>query len=275
MTFKRQLRFVTVILLCFVCAVDSAFAVFSVDFMDVGAGDCILVQCDNRVMMIDTGPGRAWNKLDKELTDRCVNRIDLLVLTHSHPDHTANLDRILSSRLVSRVLWSDDDSESFTDWKTVLEDSAIQSGTLKRGDNFELGETSCHILWPAGEMSELFNDRSVVMKITYHGFSLLLMGDAESETERKLLSLYAPQELKADLIKLGHHGMSTSSTWPLISAVSPTYAIASCAGPDHNSSLSPLVSETLEECGVTVVLTTAEYGTVHLEIDDSNRLTIR
>lgn len=275
MIHKRQICLATAILFCFICAVDSAFAVFSVDFTDVGAGDCIIIQADDKVMMVDTGPGLAWPAVDKKLSDLSVDRIDLLILTHSHPDHTANLDRILSSRIVSKVMFSDTDREAFSDLETILSDSGIKTGALSRGDSFDTGPAFCEVLWPVSEPAELVNDRSVVMRITCHGFSILLMGDAESETERYLLSISDPAELKSDLIKLGHHGMNTSSTWPFISAVSPTYAIASCAGPDHNSSLSPIVRETLDECEIPYVLTTAEYGSIHLEISDNGILTIR
>ncbi len=275
MFLKRQLCLITVILLCGICAVDTALAVFSVDFADVGAGDCIIICSDDRVMMIDTGPGLAWTSVDKKLTDLSISRIDLLILTHSHPDHTANLDRILSSRTVSEVLCSEADKESFANWDAVLSESRIKTGTLSRGDSFTFGDAVCDVLWPCGEPSELFNDRSVVMRISYHGFSMLLMGDAESETERYLLALDDHNGLKADLIKLGHHGMNTSSTWPFIRAVSPTYAIASCAGPDHNSSMSESVRETLDECGVSYIFTTAGSGDIRLAIDDNNILTIR
>lgn len=275
MTLKRQMRLFTVILLCIVCTVSSAFAAFFIDFIDVGAGDCILIRSDGRAMMIDTGPGLAWSSVDGALTDLSVGRLDLLILTHSHPDHTANMDRLLSSRIVEKVLWSEADSGSFTEWKDALNESGIPTGTLSRGDSFSFGDAYFTVLWPCGEPSGLINDRSVVMRIDYHGYSMILMGDAESETERNLLSISSPDELKADLIKLGHHGMSTSSTWPLINAVSPSVAVASCAGPEHNSSLSATVSETLAECGVQTVLTTFDHGTVRLEIDDSNILTIR
>lgn len=275
MNFRRQSLVIAVLVLCILWTAVTAFADFSVDFLDVGAGDCLVVQSDGHAMMIDTGPGTAWKAVDSFLTDAGLLRIDTLLLTHFHPDHTANLDRLLSTRIISEVLYSAADTEAFSSWPVVLEESGIGFRTLSRGDGFLLGSAVCDVLWPYGEPTELVNDHSVVLKITCHGFTLLLMGDAESETERWLLSLAGPDELKADLIKLGHHGMDTSSSWPLIRAVSPVYAVASCAGPDHNSSLSPIVSETLSECGVQYILTTAAHGTVRLKIDDSGLLTIR
>lgn len=252
-----------------------AYAGFSMDILDVGAGDCILLRTDHATLLIDNGPPHAWKHIEPFLLQQGITGIDSLLLTHSHPDHCGNTTNILSSFPVGAILLSSVDTDYSDDILLRAADLGLPVHTLTRGDHFSLDELQCDVLWPDQEASELVNDRSVVLLIDYHGFRMLFMADAESETERRLLQWTDPSLLQADLIKIGHHGMITSSTYPLIHAVRPTYALVSCGDANHNATLSPFVRDTLTECGVSWILPTSEYGDIHLEITDSGILTIR
>ena len=274
MKLRRTRHFILVLLLA-VTWVGHAYAGFSMDVLDVAAGDCILLQTDQSVMLIDSGPPRAWQHIESFLQEQSISKINILLLTHSHPDHCGNTTRLLTEVPVGEILLSSADSDYKDDILLQAADCGTPVRTLTRGDRFSLDGITFDVLWPETEPCTLVNDRSLVLRMNIYGFTMLLMADAESETERYLLHSTDPSLLRADLIKIGHHGMITSSTYPLIHAVQPTYALVSCADSKHNATLSPIVRDTLRECNVAWILTTSEIGDIHLEISDSGILTIR
>lgn len=274
MKFRRMHPFILVLLLT-VAWMSHAYAGFSMDMLDVGAGDCLLLRSGQSVMLIDTGPARAWQHIDSFLQEQDIPKIDLLLLTHSHPDHCGNTTRILAGIPVGEILMSSADTDYHDDIFLQAASLGIPIRTLTRGDRLSLDGVTFDVLWPGTEPCALVNDRCVVLRAEANGFTMLLMADAESETERYLLHTANPSLLHADLIKLGHHGMLTSSTYPLIRAVQPTYALVSCADSTHNATLSPIVRDTLDEFNVPWILTTSEIGDIHLEISDSGILIIR
>ena len=273
MKFRRTRHFILFLLLA-VTMINHANAGFSMDVLNVGAGDCILLRTDHAVMMIDNGPSRAWKHIEAFLQEQSITQIDTLLLTHSHSDHCGNTASLFSMLPIGEVLLSSADSDYPDEILLQAADHGTPIRLLTRGDQIILDGLLGNVLWPDKAICALINDRSVVLRIDVSGFRMLFMGDAESETERYLLHLADPSCLRADLIKVGHHGMMTSSTYPLISAVQPTYALVSCGDTDHNATLSPIVRDTLRECGVSWILTTSEFGDIHLEISDTSMLTI-
>lgn len=245
------------------------------DMLDVGAGDCIVLRTDHAVMMIDNGPSRAWKHIQDYLQAQGILRIDTLLLTHSHPDHCGNTAPLFSTIPIGEVLISSADCDYPDELLLQAAKQGIPVRSLSRGDQISLDGLHANILWPGNVVCDLINDRSVVLRIDISGFRMLFMGDAESETERYLLNISDPSDLRADLIKVGHHGMMTSSTYPMIYAVQPTYALVSCGDVNHNATLSPVIRNTLGECSVNWVFATSEFGDIHLEISDTGTLTIR
>lgn len=265
------------ILILLILIGNTAFASFFMEMIDVGAGDCFLLRCDNTWIMIDTGPEKALPRVEQVLDELGVTSLDMLLITHPHPDHAGNLEAILKKLPVTRVCvsGSENDSPFVESQNKAITDAGLTPVPLFRGNRFTIGDCEAVVLWPEAEPLELENDRSVVLKLIRENFSMLFMGDAELETEHCLLAGKQDLPLKANLIKLGHHGMATSSTYPFIAEVSPDFAFASCGSREKNATLSPLTVENLEECGVTYLFSTRENGNVILAIDDTGLLTIR
>ncbi|MCQ2458501.1 MAG: MBL fold metallo-hydrolase [Clostridia bacterium] len=224
----------------------------------------MLMGCDGYTVMVDTGPATALEKVSEALYRNKVSLIDCLILTHPHPDHTGNLDYITDRYAVGTVILS-----GTADYGTEFKNAR----KMYRGDTLVFGNLEMIAVWPDITPLPLINDRSLVFSVSYDGFTMLLAADAEADAEAVMVAGRHSIPLKADLLKAGHHGMETSTTWPFLQAVQPEYAIISCGGQDKTATLSPVTAENLTDAGTSVILSTSENGNIRIEIEN-RRLTI-
>ena len=212
----------------------SAQAEMRIHFMDVGQGDAILVQCGDASMLVDAGPAEAGQAVNRYLTQNlCLTALDYVVATHEHDDHLYGMPDALAGLEVRRVYAPP--SVPMTYWLTeVLPRLARQDlQLLKPAENetVPLGEATVTFL-NTQSSAENPNDRSLVLLIRYGNTSALLTGDIEGDAETALVNSGAP--LKADVLKVTHHGGNTSSSKIFLNAVDPDYAVISVgAGNRH------------------------------------------
>ena len=197
--------------------------------MEVGQGDAVLVRCAEETLLVDAGPNAAEFHLLAELRAMGIDHLDVLVLTHPDEDHIGGADVILEKFSVGRVYMPVLDAEDET-FARLLE-TAARSGdeicVTQAGEHFSLGEADVKFLAPL-DLHGSSNDSSTVIRISCREVSALLMGDAETAAEEMLLLRYSAEELSADLLKVGHHGASTSTSAALLDAVAPRFAAISC-----------------------------------------------
>jgi competence protein ComEC len=203
----------------------------SVTFLDVGQGDSAVVELpDNRVLVMDTGRSgyEAANFL-KYLGRRTV---DALVITHSHPDHSGGISRVLQQFVVKEI-W-DNGRLEYPD-ELVL---PMKHRSLERGDVIENEKYSLTVLHPYSEFYTLEgnefveeNNSSLVIRVAGRRHAFLFVGDVEDEAEENLLHL--GKRLKSDVIKVPHHGGRSSASEGFLSEVSPAIAVIS-AGRDNS-----------------------------------------
>ena len=197
--------------------------------MEVGQGDAVLVRCAGETLLVDAGPNAAEYHLLAELRAMGIHRLDVLVLTHPDEDHIGGADVILDELSVERIympaLAAED--ETFTRFGEAADRSGAEICRARSGDHFSLGEADVTFLAPL-DLQGSSNDSSTVLRISCGEVSALLMGDAEVTAEELLLQRYSAEELTADLLKVGHHGASTSTSDALLDAVSPRFAAISC-----------------------------------------------
>jgi competence protein ComEC len=208
--------------------------------LDVGQGDAILVQGTGAAVLIDAGvagPGgldRGRDVVLPALRALGVRRLDVVVVTHGDLDHRGGVPSVLAEMPVAR-LWLTAGARSDPRYAEVVE-SARRGGVVIEeqgaGSPEELvGDLRLRALWPpadgAGASS---NDRSLVLSIAVGGRRVLLPGDLELEGEHGLLAL--EDDLRADVLLLGHHGSRTSTSVNFLAAVSPSVALVSapCLG---------------------------------------------
>ncbi|MCU0483530.1 MAG: ComEC/Rec2 family competence protein, partial [Chloroflexi bacterium] len=243
--------------------------------LDVGQGDAILVETGGggRVL-VDGGPDpdRLIVALDRRLPpwDR---RLDLVVLTHPHEDHVAGLPLVLERYSVGRVLATGarGTGPGFTAWETMLEQRNVATGRLLAGGSFAVDGVQFRALWPdpsavpaePTDDGSLLNDSSIVLLGETGGRRFLLAADMEAAAEALLVARGLP---RVDLLKVGHHGSTTSSTPAFLDAIRPRLAVISVAARNDHGHPSPATLDALGARGVTVYRTDRQ-GTIDVVVD--------
>ncbi|MGI6263869.1 MAG: ComEC/Rec2 family competence protein [Acutalibacteraceae bacterium] len=226
-----------------------------VHFIDVGNADAALIRCGDKQMLIDGGEPDDGGAVVDYLRKQGVKRLDLVVATHPDADHIGGLPTVLTQLEVDRFLMSfmDDEhtptSASYERLLTALEERDIPVTEAKPGQHWELGEAVVDVLGPVGEYEDT-NNMSVVCKITFGKTRFLMMGDAERKAETALLKSGA--DLRADVLKAGHHGSRSSTSEKFLSAVAPTHAVLSCGVDNRYGHPHPETLQILQKHAVTV-----------------------
>jgi len=239
-----------------------------VHFLDVGQGDCILVQFPNgRNMLVDAGKNDSAGTIMDYLKARGIAKLDYLVGTHPHEDHIGSLDTVIQKIPVGEILLPKVTTNTRT-YRELLEAIAgkgMQVTTAKAGVNIlEEEGLSVKVLAPLGSSYEELNNYSAVIKITYREASFLLEGDAEAESEKELLANGA--DLRSDVLKVGHHGSNSSTSPAFLSAVKPKYAVISLGVDNEYHHPHPTTLAKLKKAG-TELYRTDEKGTIVFTTD--------
>lgn len=199
---------------------------FEIHFIDVGEGDAALVICDGHSMLVDGGPSSASSLIYTYLKDREIDHLDYIVCTHPHEDHVGGLAGALNYASVDVAISSVKtyDSKPFESFLKYLHRQSIEITVPELGDTYSLGSAEVKVIGPINNSGSI-NNRSIVMRIRYGETSFLLSADAELEEEHAIID--AGFELSSTLLKVGHHGSSTSSGDAFLAAVRPAYAVIS------------------------------------------------
>lgn len=197
---------------------------FEVHYIDVGQGDCSLVLCDGEAMLIDGGESSESSKVYSYLRNHGIDHLEYIVATHAHSDHIGGLSGALNYATVDVALCpvTSYDSKTFDSFVKYLGQQGVSITVPTAGSTFTLGSASVTILGPQKDYDEP-NDTSIVMKIVYGNTSFLFTGDAERTSEADILD--AGYDLSATVLKVGHHGSDTSTSYPFLREIMPEYGI--------------------------------------------------
>ena len=188
-----------------------------VHVLDVGQGDSILIQAPSgKVVLVDAGEPGDGKRILEALKNHGADHIDLLVATHAHADHIGAADEVIRATNVSNVLYSGvpNTTKNYQDFLKAIDEKKIPLVKAAPGQTFDLGDgVVLSVLAPTEPLftkDELRsggnepNANSVVARLDYGDFSMLLTGDAEAQTEERLMRQGA--RVEADVLKVGHHG---------------------------------------------------------------------
>lgn len=241
------------------------------DFLDVGQAESTLITTpNNEYVLVDAATAAAGESVVKYLKTAGVEEIDYLILSHPHNDHIGGAVEVLENFDVRCVIMPNaaTTSSSFDKLYSALLEKKEQSGckiySAEPGDIYNLNECTIKIHGPIECDEEELNNCSVVFTFEYGDFAALFSGDAESDAERLVVESGA--DIGCNLLKVGHHGSSTSSSDDFLDKALPNVAVISCG---KNNTYGHPHAETvakLKNIGAEIYVT-AENGTVTVFTD--------
>lgn len=242
-----------------------------VHYIDVGQGDCILVQVNNKNLLIDSGPKSDRRKLFNYLSGLNLNKLDYVIATHPHEDHIGNMDDIIKTYSIGTFYAPKVESttKSFEDMVDALKDKNLKVHVLKNNSNsIDLGEnTKVNVFSPNKDFYDNLNNYSPVIKIQYGNTSFLFTGDAEKEVEKEILN--NNEDISADVLKVGHHGSSTSTSKDFLKKVNPSIAVISVGKDNIYNHPDAITTKLLDESNIKTYRTDKD-GTIVICSDGSN-----
>lgn len=240
-------------------------------FLDVGQGDAILIKTPKgQTVLIDGGPdNKVLEKLGKYLQP-LQKRIDLVILTHPHADHVSGLVEILRRYDVGLVILNGADikTDVYAEFLKAAKTNNIQILIAEAGQAIHFDDNlEFDVLSPADSDRKVFNnksegfgsrgndinDTSIVGKLIYKNFSIMFMGDATSKIENRLLAY--GDNLKSDILKVGHHGSKYSSFTNFLKIVAPKAGIIEVGAKNFYGHPSPATLSRLRMFNVNIFRT--------------------
>lgn len=225
----------------------------TVHFIDVGQGDCAVVQTPDGNLLIDAGTPDSTQAIRRYVDALGITEFAYAIFTHPHADHIGSAAVLVEAYQFDRVILPNavSTSSTFEHLLDALEKENCEIIEGKAGVELTLGKLKIDLLAPAGEYEDL-NNMSVVALLTYDGGKFLFTGDAEAISEAEILKTASPD---CDVLKVGHHGSSTSSSEAFLTAASPEIAVISVG--EDNSYGHPHASavKRLKQCGAEIYRT--------------------
>ena len=202
----------------------------TVYFIDVGQGDCILVNVNGYNLLIDSGPSSARKSLLGYLDKLSISKFDYVIATHPHEDHIGNMDAIIRKYHIGKFLAPKVTASTLTfeNMVTALNDKNLKISVISTGSNsINLGKEASIMFYtlPNTNIYDELNLYWPIIKLTYKNISFLFTGDAELKNEEFLIKNEI--NLRSHILKIGHHGSSSSTCEAFLNSVNPKVAIIS------------------------------------------------
>ena len=254
----------------------SAEGVLKAYIIDVGQGDSILlISPSGKTMLVDSGESGSYENIDALLMQKQIKTLDIVVATHPHSDHIGGMTKVINNYDINDFYLPDIEqtTSAFTNMLEALTEQDVTVHKAQGGKNAMISwdpQVEVRILSPlaGGDYADDLNAWSVVLRVKFGDTAILLTGDAEASTEAFALDNLPASYFKATVLKLGHHGSSTSTSEAFLNAVSPQIAIASVGknndyGHPHKETLALLKRYDIP------LYRTDENGTIEIVLDGS------
>ncbi len=236
-------------------------------FLDVGQADSILISNNNHYMLIDAGNNEDGPKLVKYLQKELgIQKLDYVVGTHPHEDHIGGLDNIINNFEVDKIYLPEviTTTKTFEDVLDAIDKNNLEINVPEIGETFKLGEADFEVMYTGTDDSDL-NNCSIVLKMIFGNYSYLFTGDATEKVEKIILD----KNIDVDILKVGHHGSSYSSSNSFLAKVTPKYAFISVAKENSYGHPSKDTINRLKKYTNNIYMT-SELGTIEITSDGTN-----
>lgn len=242
-----------------------------VHYLDVGQGDSEFIELPNgETMLIDASTSEYGGAICEYISSLGYGRIDYLIATHPHADHVGGMTEVINTFEIGTMYMPNAETNTKTFERlleTIIEKQIPVVQAAAGLTVVDKDGVSVVLLAPNSSSYSDLNNYSAVAKLSYGSTGFLFMGDAEEDAENEIMSAYGTV-LSADVLKVGHHGSSSSSSQGFVAAVSPKFAVISCgAGNSYGHPTSQTLS-TLSGFGVEILRTDID-GTVVFESNGS------
>lgn len=241
----------------------------AVHFIDVGQGLSILVQSGGQNLLYDGGDQEHADNVVSYLQQQNVQNIDYMISSHYDEDHVSGLIDCMNTFPVSNVIGADyaQDSDVFTEFMDTAATKGLEVRYPFVGDSYSFGTGSFTILAPDGINAADSNNNSVVIKLENGSTSFIFTGDAEEKSEQDMIK--PDVNLDCDVLCVGHHGSSSSTSWDFLEATTPEYAVISCGIDNQYGHPSEETLGRLSDMGIPV-FRTDKQGTIIAQSDGSS-----
>lgn len=255
-------------------AVFSDSDTLTVHFIDVGQADCALIECGGDYMLIDGGNVEDGSLVVTYLEEQGVEELEYVICTHAHEDHVGGLPAVLAVYPTANVLAPTKtySSKVFDDFMYYVDQQGLEVTIPAPGDILTLNTVTATVLGPVESYAET-NDTSIVVKLEFGDTAFLFTGDMETSAENDMLDYWEGRmDWNVDVLKVGHHGSSTSSSYRFVYETDPEYAIISCGKNNSYGHPHDEIVDRYQDAGVPM-FRTDELGTI-IAVSDGSKITI-
>lgn len=244
----------------------------NVDFIDVGQGDCTLVTCGGKSMLIDIGEADYYQIVKNYLKSKKISHLDFVIASHPHSDHIGGMYKLVEDFDVKAFIMPELSSDNIPETETydklidALAKNKIPIRYAKAGKTYFLSDAEIEILGPL-KGSEEINDLSVVCMLKYGKSKFLFTGDTEESEETDIIKSGA--DLDCDVLKVSHHGSDKSSSDEFIKLASPDVAVISVgAGNEYDHPHAEVLRRLLKNN--ILIYRTDKDGTLEFSVPSEN-----
>lgn len=252
-------------------------------FIDVGQGDStLIITPDKKTVLIDGGGSDSFDVGEKVLLpyllDRRILKIDYVLISHFDTDHCGGILTIMEKVKVKNIIISEqaEHSENYERFKKLMIHKRIRLIEVKKGDKIKIGRYSeFKILFPTSRLlsENPLNNNSIVTQFNYNNFKMLFTGDIEKLAEQQILKT-EKAEIRADILKVAHHGSKTSSIPEFIKAVRPRIALIGVGKNNTFGHPNQQTIKNLENIKCRIYRTDLQ-GEIIIKIDQKGRMNVK
>lgn len=201
--------------------------IVKIHFIDVGQADSIFIDYGDIDILIDGGNNSDGDLVVSYLKSLNTDDIELIVATHPHEDHIGGLDVVINNFDVEKVIKPDlsENTKTNKDFELAISEKDILVENPEQGTILEYDDLKFIVLSDKEKNYTETNNFSIVLKMIYGNTSFMFTGDAEDKVEHDILE--SGLDLKADVLKVGHHGSPSSTTALFLNKIKPDYAVIS------------------------------------------------